>query len=163
MGGLLMFFGQSIKIKPPAKVQFGRPSRALTAGEIALASSVFGNQINYQAVRIQTAWWVLKGYAIAPNGAIYFNQADWSDDFSATTLAKRAWLIHELTHVWQYQKGMAVFWRALVNRQYRYVLMPNKPLTDYGIEQQAKLVEDFYIRRELGKDCRAWQACLPFF
>ena len=136
-------------------------SRTLTPKEITLAKSVFGDALDYSAVRLKTAWWVLKGYGVAPNGVIYFNKADWYDDFGDETLGKRAWLIHELTHVWQYQVGMAVFWRALFNRRYRYTLT-GKSFYRYGIEQQAKLVEDFYIRRELGKDCGAWRAGLPF-
>lgn len=134
--------------------------RPLTQGEIRLAQSVFGDDLDCLAVRLQPAWWVLKGYAIAPNGTIYFNKNDWCEDFSDAPLGKRAWLVHELTHVWQHQKGLAVFWRALVNRRYRYRL--GKPFLAYGIEQQAQLVEDFYVRRELGKDCTLWRACLPF-
>lgn len=68
-------------------------SRALTPKEITLAKSVFGDALDYSAVRLKTAWWVLKGYGVAPNGAIYFNKADWCDDFGDETLGKRAWLI----------------------------------------------------------------------
>ena len=63
-------------------------SRGLTAGEIALARSVFGESIKLDEVRLKTAWWVLKNYAVSPNGNIYFNPADWIIDFSDAPLAK---------------------------------------------------------------------------
>lgn len=136
--------------------------RALSEGEKQLAKSVFGDAIDLDSVRLKTAWWVLKGYAVSPNGNIYFHPDDWMADVSCETLTKRAWLIHELTHVWQVQQGQAVFWRALFNRRYQYRLRTGKSFFGYGIEQQARMVEEYYIRREMGRDCKAWQACLPF-
>lgn len=136
--------------------------RPLTTGEIAIAKSVFGESLELGTVRLKTAWWVLKGYAVSPNGHIYFHPDDWSWDFSQDSLGKRAWLIHELTHVWQVQQGMAVVRRAIFNRKYRYTFKKGKSFFNYGIEQQAKMVEDFYVQRELGKDCTAWQECVPF-
>ncbi|HBL97626.1 MAG TPA: type IV secretion protein Rhs, partial [Psychrobacter sp.] len=43
-------------------------SRCLTVGEIALARSVFGDSIRLDEVRLKTTWWVLKSYAVSPNG-----------------------------------------------------------------------------------------------
>ncbi|MFC0819936.1 hypothetical protein [Moraxella marmotae] len=82
--------------------------------------------------------------------------------FAKKNLAHRAWLIHELTHVWQRQQGICVFWRALFNRRYRYRLKADKSFWRYGVEQQARMVEDFYIRCERGEDCTAWRQCIPF-
>lgn len=137
-------------------------SRPLTTGEIALAHSVFGNTLDTTNVRIKTAWWVLKGYAVSPNGNIYFNQNDWIDDFSQENLWLRAWLVHELTHVWQIQQGINVFRKALFNRKYSYTLKDGKAFFEYGVEQQARMVEDYYKQREMGKDCEALVACIPF-
>lgn len=137
-------------------------ARSLSDGEKRLAYSVFGDAINLETVQLKTAWWVLSGYAVAPNGNIYYHKNDWQTDFSGLSLSKRAWLIHELTHIWQYQQGMAVFWRALLNRKYAYQLNPNKSFFDYGIEQQAKIVEDYYVRTANQQDCTAWIACVPF-
>ncbi|MGO2340955.1 MAG: hypothetical protein ACTH5M_10220 [Psychrobacter sp.] len=47
-------------------------SRLLTVREVALARSVFGNSINLDEVQLKTAWWVLKNYAVSPNGNIYW-------------------------------------------------------------------------------------------
>ncbi|MGE6438101.1 type IV secretion protein Rhs, partial [Psychrobacter sp. NPDC078370] len=68
-------------------------SRYLTDGEIALAYSVFGDSIKLDEVQLKTAWWVLKHYAVSPNGNIYFNSVDWITDFSEAPLSKQSWLI----------------------------------------------------------------------
>ena len=137
-------------------------SRPLTEAEIQMAQSVFGTKFDLSEVRLKTAWWVLKNYAVSPNGNIYFHPKDWVEDFSNQSLGKRSWLIHELTHVWQLQQGLKVVRGAVVNRRYDYILAEGKSFFSYGIEQQARMVQDYYLRRELGKDCQPWQACIPF-
>src|SRR5699024_439370 len=49
-------------------------SRQLTAGEIALARSVFGDSIRLEQVQLKTAFWVLKNYAVSPNGIFIFTR-----------------------------------------------------------------------------------------
>ena len=142
--------------------RFIKNSRPLTEGERQLAVSVFGSALDLDSIQLKTAWWVLRGYAVSPNGHIYFHPSDWRADFSTERLAVRAWLIHELTHVWQVQTGRAVFWRALFNRRYSYRLDGTKLFSRYGTEQQARMVEDYYLRREQGLDISAWQASVPF-
>ena len=137
-------------------------SRLLTANEVALARSVFGDSINLDGVQLKTAWWVLKNYAVSPNGNIYFNSADWMTDFSVASLGKQSWLIHELTHVWQLQQGLKVVRGAVIDRRYDYVLEVGKPFFKYGIEQQARMVQDYFIRHRRGQDCQALEACIPF-
>lgn len=137
-------------------------SRPLTEAEIKMAHSVFGSDFDLRQVHLKTAWWVLKNYAVSPNGNIYFNPQDWVEDFSKQSLGKKSWLIHELTHVWQLQQGLKVVRGAVINRRYDYILQQDKPFFTYGIEQQARMVQDYFVRREQGKDCGAWQACIPF-
>lgn len=137
-------------------------SRLLTVDEIALARSVFGDSINLDEVQLKTAWWVLKNYAVSPNGNIYFHPADWILDFSTASLSKQSWLIHELTHVWQLQQGLNVVRGAVINRRYDYVLETGKSFFKYGIEQQARMVQDYFIRRQRGQDCRDLENCIPF-
>lgn len=137
-------------------------SRYLTSGEIALARSVFGERIRLDEVQLKTTWWVLKNYAVSPNGHIYFNPADWITDFSVASLGKQSWLIHELTHVWQLQQGLKVVRGALIDRRYDYVLETGKSFFKYGIEQQARMVQDYFVRRQKGQDCQDLEACIPF-
>ena len=139
-----------------------KQSRRLTAGEIALAHSVFGDSITLDDVHLKTARWVLKNYAVSPNGNIYFHPADWIADFSHASIGKQSWLIHELTHVWQLQQGLKVVRGAIINRRYDYVLETGKSFFTYGIEQQARMVQDYFVRRQLGKDCQDLEACIPF-
>ena len=151
------FFNRSIAAKG-AKHQ----SRHMTDGELALARSVFSDTINLDNVHLKTAWWVLKHYAVSPNGNIYFNPADWVTDFSQCSLGKQSWLIHELTHVWQLQQGLKVVRGAIINRRYDYVIEAGKSFFNYGIEQQARMVQDYFISRHHGHDCRDFEICIPF-
>ncbi len=137
-------------------------SRQLTEGELALARSVFGDSLKLDGVQLKTAWWVLKHYAVSPNGNIYFHPADWVTDFSQCALGKQSWLIHELTHVWQLQQGLKVVRGAIINRRYDYVLEAGKSFFNYGIEQQARMVQDYFVRRHRGHDCRDFETCIPF-
>ncbi|OLF37489.1 type IV secretion protein Rhs [Psychrobacter sp. Cmf 22.2] len=142
--------------------RFAKRSRKLSKAETKLARSVFGDSIELDAVQLKTAWWVLKNYAVSPNGNIYFHPEDWVADFSNASLSKQSWLIHELTHVWQLQQGLKVVRGAIINRRYEYDLKLGKPFFKYGIEQQARMVQDYFIRHQLGKDCQDLQACIPF-
>ncbi|GAA0323399.1 type IV secretion protein Rhs [Psychrobacter aestuarii] len=137
-------------------------SRALSAGERALAQSVFGDALQLDDIRLKTTWWVLKNYAVSPNGNIYFHPDDWTVDFSKKPLLTQSWLIHELTHVWQYQHGIKVIRGALRSRRYSYQLLPNKPFLSYGVEQQARMVQDYFILSKRKQNCDALRACIPF-
>ncbi|MFZ3191786.1 MAG: type IV secretion protein Rhs [Moraxellaceae bacterium] len=136
--------------------------RGLTTAEMALAFSVFGTQLNTARVQLVACRWILRGYAMSPNGHVYFHPDDWREDFAQADLNIQSWLIHELVHVWQVQQGIAVLRRAVFDRRYRYQLVQGKPFLAYGIEQQAQIVQDYFVRREKGQECAAWEACLPF-
>ena len=151
---------ESLRARPIKATK--RRSRQLAAGEIALARSVFGDSIRLEQVQLKTACWVLKNYAVSPNGNIYFHPADWVTDFSQCSLAKQSWLIHELTHVWQLQQGLKVVRGAMIDRRYDYVLAAGKPFFNYGIEQQARMVQDYFISRQQGRDCQGFESCIPF-
>ena len=136
--------------------------RGLTTAEMALAFSVFGTQLNMAQVQLLACRWILRGYAISPNGHVYFHPDDWREDFAQADLNTQSWLIHELVHVWQVQQGVAVVRRAVLDRRYQYKLRQGNPFLAYGIGQQAQMVQDYFVRRMLGQDCVAWERCLPF-
>ena len=127
-------------------------SRRLTSGEIALARSVFGDAIDYSKVGlVKGKWWPFhpRGAAMAPMGNIYFHPADggWSDDFSKEPLGRQGFFIHEMTHVWQAQKG-GRFYLMLMRHpfcRYHYVPKPGKPFRRYGIEQQAEIIRHCFL------------------
>ena len=108
-------------------------SRSLTAGEIDLARSIFGDSIDYSRVRlIKGKWWPFqpRNAAMAPMGNIYFHPdaGGWSDDFANEAVRRQAFFIHEMVHVWQAQaKGR--FYLPLMRHpfcRYDYALKPGK-------------------------------------
>jgi len=121
--------------------------RPLTPGEIELARSVFGDAIDYSRVRlVKGKWWPFhpRNAAMAPMGEIWFHPVGggWSDDFSEEPLSRQGFFIHEMTHVWQTQKG-GRFYLPLMRHpfcRYAYRLRPGKAFQSYGLEQQAEIV-----------------------
>jgi len=131
-----------------------KQSRPLTNGEVALASSMFGDAIAYGRVRIvRGKWWPFqhKGIVMAPTGNIHFHPDDprLVKDFSAATIDLQGLFIHEMTHVWQTQtRGR--FYLPLMRHpfcRYAYDLVPGRPFHRYGLEQQAELVRHAFLAR----------------
>jgi hypothetical protein len=132
-------------------------SRALTAGEIELLRSVFGDAIDYSKVRlVKGKWWPFhpRGAAMAPMGNIYFHPdgGGWSEDFSQEPLGRQGFFVHEMTHVWQTQaKGR--FYLPLMRHpfcRYGYILEPGRPFDSYGLEQQAEIVRHVFLAEHGG-------------
>ena len=127
-------------------------SRPLTPGEVEIAQSVFGGAIDYGRVRlIEGKWWPLqpRRSAMAPMGDIWFHPigGGWSEDFTTEPLSAQAYFMHEMTHVWQAQKG-GRFYLMLMRHpfcRYDYALKPGKPFRRYGIEQQAEIVRHRFL------------------
>ena len=77
-------------------------------------------------------------------GKIFFN----------TTNPPKDLIIHELVHIWQYRnRGVQaqtaaacadVFNLGLLD-QYKFSLVPGKKFSDYGVEQQAQIVQNYYL------------------
>jgi hypothetical protein len=126
--------------------------RSLTPDEVELARSIFGNAIDYSKVRLfRGKWWPFhpRRAAMAPMGDIWFHPdgGGWSEDFSYESLSRQAFFIHELTHVWQSQKG-GRFYLPLMRHpfcRYDYRLKTGKPFGRYGIEQQAEIVRHRFL------------------
>jgi hypothetical protein len=126
--------------------------RSLTPGEVELARSIFADAIDYSKVRLfRGKWWPFhpRRAAMAPTGDIWFHPdgGGWSEDFSNEPLSQQAFFIHEMTHVWQAQKG-GRFYLMLMRHpfcRYSYRLKPGKPFSAYGIEQQAEIVRHRFL------------------
>ncbi|MDB5693598.1 MAG: hypothetical protein JWO81_2661 [Alphaproteobacteria bacterium] len=126
--------------------------RPLTRGERALAASIFGAAIEYDAVTIRRQkWWPLqpRNVIMAPTGHVYIHPRSglWSEDFARESVPLQALLIHELTHVWQSQrcgKWYLVLMRHPLCR-YRYTYEPGRSFTRYGLEQQAEIVRHTFL------------------
>jgi hypothetical protein len=126
--------------------------RSLTPGEVELARSVFRDAIDYSKVRlIRGKWWPFhpRNAAMAPMGNIWFHPdgGGWSEDFAKEPLRRQSFFIHEMTHVWQAQKG-GRFYLPLMRHpfcRYPYQLKAGKGFARYGIEQQAEIVKHRFL------------------
>ena len=150
------------------------PDRPLSAGETALAASVFGDSIDYSPVRIvRRSWWPFqpRNVAMAPCGNIHFHSQSelWSDDFAAEPPSRQSLFIHEMTHVWQAQTR-GKYYLPLMRHpfcRYRYRYRAGWPLERYGLEQQAEIVRHVFLMR-LGRSVAGappldlLEATLPF-
>ncbi|MDQ2990376.1 MAG: Rhs element Vgr protein [Pseudomonadota bacterium] len=147
-------------------------SRALTAGEVAMASALFGGAIDYAKVRIHNRRYFPfqpKNCAMTPNGRLYFHHSCFLDDFAAGDVHARHWFMHEMVHVWQHQLGYPVRLRGAVRigLAYRYRLRAGATLADFNMEAQGDLLADYFVLKHLGEPAAMrWRqnaASLPLF
>lgn len=133
-------------------------SRSLTQGETSLGRDVFQSAIDYGRVRVHDGKYIFfqpDNSGMTPNGEIYVHGI-YRADYAAESPQLRAFFIHEMVHVWQYQVGVltigvrsSAIWETITrlgdyDSAYPYVLDATKDLTDYGLEQQASIIEDYY-------------------
>ncbi len=114
---------------------------------------MFGAAIDYGKVRIRRRKWFpfhLRKYVMAPLGHLHFHPESkvYCDDFSTARLDQQALFIHEMTHVWQHQKGLFLPLRRFLYSPYSYCLKPGRKLEGYGIEQQAEIVSHAFLLRK---------------
>jgi hypothetical protein len=125
-------------------------TRTLSGGEIGQAQSVFGSSVNFDLVRVD------EHAALGPlfSGRAYtsFHTINnWGGLPDAT-------LIHELTHVWQYQQAGAIYMAQALHAQAQFgaaaynfdvqelraAKHDGRGLLSFNREKQAQIVEDFY-------------------
>lgn len=141
-------------------------SRDLTEYEIKQAKRVFKSAIKYNKVTIaeRSKVGAVGGYARTIGNTIYFPDE----------VRSMRWLIHELTHVWQYQTtgwtyAPKAIW-AQIDEGYEYAdsgktnaqtlidaRAAGKTLTSYNKEQQGDIVADYFSLVQAGKDASAYQ------
>ncbi len=138
-------------------------TRKLYAWEKEIARSVFGNNINYSKIRIDERAllgpWQYRFCYVSVNTINTWGGMD------------NSLLIHELTHVWQYQRFGLVYIPRALRAQYSKAAYnygglqqlsnykkQNRTLFDFNFEQQADIVADYYRIRE-GYPPRWGKAC----
>ncbi len=135
--------------------------RQLTPGEKSLARKYFGDSINYSSVKIfNRALAGLFGHnksGMAPNGNIYFaDTEDQSENFAETDIFHQRHFIHELVHVAQHQGGDNLPLEALMTYltyefkykdAYEYRIDSHAPFHLMNLEQQAEIMENYFIQR----------------
>ncbi|HBY98940.1 MAG TPA: hypothetical protein DEP84_34165, partial [Chloroflexi bacterium] len=132
-------------------------TRTLTDAEVRKASAVFGDSINYRLVRVDEA--AVLGPAFSKREYTSFHTINgWgrmTDDI----------LMHELTHVWQYEHAGAIYMPQAIHAQiwgagYNYggaaglqaAKAAGQRITDFNREQQAQIVQDFSNMRQSDPD-----------
>ncbi|WP_165853562.1 vgr related protein [Aurantiacibacter aquimixticola] len=115
---------------------------------------MFGDAIVCDKVTIRRRKWAFfqpRNITMAPRGHLHFhpNGTAYCEDFASASLHRQALFIHEMTHVWQTQTRGE--WYLVLNRmpwaRYDYALKPGWRLEQYGIEQQARIVEHAFLLR----------------
>jgi len=131
--------------------------RPLTTGEIRLAENIFGSSIEWGKVWVHCESYLPFGLqgkyvGMTPNGEMYFRKETYLKDFSISSNSNQHFFIHEMVHVWQQQHGMWVKTRGLFSwaSSYKYTLDENKKLNDYGMEQQAQIIADYFLLKTYG-------------
>lgn len=143
--------------------------RALTSNEVSLAKEIFKSSLSYDAVKVHNGKYTRfqwENSGMTPNGEIYAHGTAYKDDYTAdhtpAGLETKAFFIHEMAHVWQWQNNiLRVKTSAILEtlkhkfdymEAYKYTLKADADLIEYGIEQQASIIEDYYrvIKRGLG-------------
>ncbi|GAB2612961.1 PAAR domain-containing protein [Novilysobacter erysipheiresistens] len=144
--------------------------RGLTGGEIAMARQVFGEAIDYGSVKIHNhGYWLFFGFqqedtAVAPNGEIYLPADLFKPDFSLLGPTEQRLLIHELTHVWQYQLGYPIKRVRAVrpHMSYAYTLGLGRKLHDYNMEAQGNIIADYFTLKVHGDKRALYEAQYMF-
>lgn len=129
--------------------------RPLTEDEIALASLLFRDAIDYRRVRVHPRRYMPfqpRNCAMTPNGCLYFHASRFLHDFARASITQQHWFIHEMAHVWQHQLGYAVRLRGAVRvgLSYDYELAPDKTLADFNMEAQGDVLADYFALKHLG-------------
>jgi hypothetical protein len=147
-------------------------SRRLTPNEIAEARLVFGDGLDYHRTRVVENtnfpnMIARIGRSPVPNAVSLGNTCYFPETLRTTLetiangdLRSMAWLIHELTHIWQYQHmgwvylARSVWVQVREGRQgYHYELVPARSLAEYNLEQQGDIARDYYCALKSGRNC----------
>ena len=127
--------------------------RGLNKAERQEAQKVFGNSLNYDAVRVSDSSKLMQigGYARTPFNTIFFP----TGTLGRSDPGYYAWLIHELTHAWQTQHGVSTFTKikyAVRKSSYNFggdaglekAIKEGKCFTDFNTEAQGDILEKYY-------------------
>jgi len=140
-------------------------ARELTPGEIKMCRPIFKDSIYYSEVKIHNGEWLPFGIqddhtAMAPNGEIYIPTAEFKDDYSISKPNDKIWFMHEITHVWQWNRGYRgrlkgkgafygfISWLSKRGDrwvyEYYYPVNKDKKLSEFNMEQQAEIISHYF-------------------
>ena len=146
------------------------PKRLLTTPEATEARRVFGESLPYDRTFVsETSTWTntvddfgqrLRGQKRQSDNAITLWDTSHfpvplktsQKDIDSGNVWHMAWLIHELTHQWQYHRlGWPYLFRALGTQLsqgrdgYKYSVEGKARLAEFNLEQQGDIARDYYF------------------
>jgi hypothetical protein len=159
-GGITMILGPGVllpAIIAGAVIGAQVRSRPMWESEEAVAATVFRDKLPIDRIRITDVFSPLNGRRFCVpslDGLILIGMGDYYDDTLADE-GRRRTLIHELAHAWQIARSpfsSEFYWKVAVDKArgdiaYSYVLS-GQDWSDFGVEQQATIVSDWYYRWE---------------
>jgi hypothetical protein len=156
-----LFWSSTHRVSTRTNILDRQSSRPLTAHERAEARRVFAGGLSYDVIRvIEDPVMSVGGFARTLPNHIYFP----TGSFSGSNFMP--WLIHELTHAWQYQHGYGVsttLYHALFS-SYDYggeaaltaATAAGRGFRSFNTEQQGDILQDYYTRLVGGLGTTAW-------
>ena len=171
------------------------PTRPLTDSECAEARLVFGDGLDYTRARVAEGSYFPPNFiadigaffqgkkrtwdnAITLGDTVYFPRLIRTQpDDIAKDLTDIAWLMHELTHVWQFQRlgwkylyetvrvqtrlGMLAYDYAgkhgTKKKALRAAFAEQRKLSDFNLEQQGDIARDYYFALKLKDEPETWE------
>ncbi len=120
---------------------------------------MFGDAIDYDKVRIANKRVNLlqpENGGLCTMNTINIAGEGYCDDYSLAEPGLTAFFVHEMTHIWQYQSNALSLATKFISeslryrgkyfeKAYKYDLSDKDKFTSFGIEQQACMMEDWYI------------------
>jgi hypothetical protein len=146
--------------EPPADAE-PEPAvqRPLTERERGVLAPLFAASLDLDVIHVvQDKYVPFQGddTYMTPENDVYAPGALYLADFFAPEIEPytASTLVHEVTHAWQHQSGLDLIAAGAITfaatggnyeEAYPYRLDTAKDLTEYNVEQQASIVEDWYL------------------
>jgi hypothetical protein len=140
---------------PPDEPTTGDIPRYLTPGEKDLLRPIFGDTLDYERQMVDRNDINFGGEdnSFTPGYIPNMARPQWSFDYSLTFPTRAAVFVHEMVHVWQFGHGghnaRNGVWLRLTHRDYgdayKYDLDSSALLSNFNMEQQAAIIEDYYL------------------
>jgi len=156
-----LFWSSTARLSTRANVVERQSARPLTAHERAEARLVFDAGLSYDPIQVvEDPVMGVGGIARTLPNTLYFP----TGAFGRSTFMP--WLIHELTHAWQYQHGYGVgttLYHAVFS-SYAYggeagllaATAAGQGFRSFNTEQQGDILQDYYTRVKAGQSTTAW-------
>lgn len=120
------------------------PIRRLSVSEKKIIPASISAGIDLDAIEIHKRRWTFltpSHYSVVRGNKIFYPK----DPGPSRDLLHLAHLVHEVVHVWQYEKlGIGMYAPQWLDRRYHYELHQGDIFQSFGLEQQAAIVEDSF-------------------